>query len=233
MKFQDKLIKGSFKKRYKRFFADVELDNGEIVVSHCPNTGSMKGLLDFDNAYISHVDDPKRKLKYTLQFIEKGNVRVGVNTHLTNHVAIEGVKEGLIEELKEFKELKPEVKYGSQNSRIDILLTEHDDTLHYVEVKNTTLAEGTTARFPDAVTTRGQKHLQELTEMVEAGHKATMLYVVNRNDCENFSTATDIDPEYTKLLKIAVNAGVQVLAYSCILNDEEIIIDKKINVIID
>ncbi|HAG52288.1 MAG TPA: DNA/RNA nuclease SfsA [Alphaproteobacteria bacterium] len=233
MKFQEKLIKGSFIKRYKRFFADVELHNGDTVVSHCPNTGSMKGLLDFDSAYISHVDDPKRKLKYTLQIIEKDNVRVGVNTHLTNHIAVEGIKLGLIEELKEYKELKTEVKYGSQNSRIDILLTEEDNTLHYVEVKNTTLAEGDKAKFPDAVTTRGQKHLQELTEMVQAGHKASMLYIVNRNDCNEFSPATEIDPEYTKLLKQAVASGVQVLVYSCSLSDEEIIIDKKLKVNID
>jgi sugar fermentation stimulation protein A len=230
MKFQDKLIKGRFIKRYKRFFTDVELADGTTVVSHCPNTGSMKGLLDFDSAYISHVDDPKRKLKYTLQFIEKGDVRVGVNTHFTNKIAFEAVENGIIEEIKDFKELKAEVKYGSQNSRIDILVTENDDTLHYVEVKNTTLAEGTTALFPDAVTTRGQKHLQELTEMVEQGHKASMLYVVNRNDCEDFSVAEEIDPEYATLLKKAAKAGVQVLAYSCKLNDEEIVIDKKLEV---
>lgn len=230
MKFQDKLIKGRFIKRYKRFFTDVELADGTTVVSHCPNTGSMKGLLDFDSAYISHVDDPKRKLKYTLQFIEKGDVRVGVNTHFTNKIAFEAVENGIIEEIKDFKELKAEVKYGSQNSRIDILVTENDDTLHYVEVKNTTLAEGTTALFPDAVTTRGQKHLQELTEMVEQGHKASMLYVVNRNDCKDFSIAEEIDPEYATLLKKAAKAGVQVLAYSCKLNDEEIVIDKKLEV---
>jgi sugar fermentation stimulation protein A len=230
MKFQDKLIKGRFIKRYKRFFTDVELADGTTVVSHCPNTGSMKGLLDFDSAYISHVDDPKRKLKYTLQFIEKGDVRVGVNTHFTNKIAFEAVENGIIEEIKDFKELKAEVKYGSQNSRIDILVTENDDTLHYVEVKNTTLAEGTTALFPDAVTTRGQKHLQELTEMVEQGHKASMLYVVNRNDCKDFSVAEEIDPEYATLLKKAAKAGVQVLAYSCKLNDEEIVIDKKLEV---
>ncbi|PPR09916.1 MAG: Sugar fermentation stimulation protein A [Proteobacteria bacterium] len=232
MKFQDKLIKGRFIKRYKRFFADVELNDGSTIVSHCPNTGSMKGLLDFDYAYVSHVDDPKRKLKYTLQIIEQGDVRVGVNTHLTNNVAIEGVKQGLITELKDFKELKPEVKYGSQNSRIDILLTHEDDTLHYVEVKNTTLAEGTTAKFPDAVTTRGQKHLQELMEMVEQGHKATMLYVVNRNDCSTFEVAEEIDPQYATLLKQAAKAGVQILAYSCILNDEEIKIDSKLEVVL-
>jgi sugar fermentation stimulation protein A len=230
MKFQDKLIKGRFIKRYKRFFTDVELSDGTTVVSHCPNTGSMKGLLDFDSAYISHVDDPKRKLKYTLQFIEKGDVRVGVNTHFTNKIAFEAVENGIIEEIKDFKELKAEVKYGSQNSRIDILVTENDDTLHYVEVKNTTLAEGTTALFPDAVTTRGQKHLQELMEMVEQGHKASMLYVVNRNDCKDFSVAQEIDPEYATLLKQAAKAGVQVLAYSCKLDDEEIVIDKKLEV---
>ena len=230
MKFQDKLIKGRFIKRYKRFFTDVELADGTTVVSHCPNTGSMKGLLDFDSAYISHVDDPKRKLKYTLQFIEKGDVRVGVNTHFTNKIAFEAVENGIIEEIKDFKELKAEVKYGSQNSRIDILVTENDDTLHYVEVKNTTLAEGTTALFPDAVTTRGQKHLQELMEMVEQGHKASMLYVVNRNDCKDFSVAQEIDPEYATLLKQAAKAGVQVLAYSCKLDDEEIVIDKKLEV---
>lgn len=230
MKFQDKLIKGRFIKRYKRFFTDVELADGTTVVSHCPNTGSMKGLLDFDSAYISHVDDPKRKLKYTLQFIEKGDVRVGVNTHFTNKIAFEAVENGIINELKDFKEIKAEVKYGSQNSRIDILLTENDDTLHYVEVKNTTLAENTTALFPDAVTTRGQKHLQELMEMVEQGHKATMLYVVNRNDCTDFSVAQEIDPDYASLLKQAAKAGVQILAYACKLNDEEIIIDKKLEV---
>ena len=231
MKFQEKLIKGQFVKRYKRFFADVELQNGDTIVSHCPNTGSMKGLLDFDTAYVSHVDDPKRKLKYTLQILEKGSSRVGVNTHFTNKLAVEAVENGTVTELAGFDKLETEKKYGSQNSRIDILLTK-DEQLHFVEVKNTTLADGNIASFPDAVTTRGQKHLQELIECVEQGHKATMLYIVNRNDCDTFKVAADIDPEYAKLLKQAVKAGVQVLAYACELNDEEIKVTHKIEALV-
>jgi sugar fermentation stimulation protein A len=232
MKFQEILIKGRFLKRYKRFFADVELTDGTTVVSHCPNTGSMKGLLDFENAYISFVDDPKRKLKYTLQIIEKGNVRVGVNTHFTNKLAVEAIQNGTITELQDYTKLETEKKYGSQNSRIDILLTNKNEQLHYVEVKNTTLAEGSTALFPDAVTTRGQKHLEELIEAVENGSKATMLYIVNRNDCDKFKAAEDIDPKYAELLKQAIKAGVQVLAYSCQLNEQEILVTKKVEVLV-
>lgn len=229
MKFQEKLIKGQFVKRYKRFFADVELQKGDTIVSHCPNTGSMKGLLDFDTAYVSHVDDPKRKLKYTLQILEKNGSRVGVNTHFTNKLAVEAIENGTVEELANFEKLETEKKYGSQNSRIDILLTEKN-CLHYVEVKNATLAEGSTALFPDSVTTRGQKHLQELIEVVEQGQKATMLYIVNRNDCNSFKVAEEIDPTYATLLKQADKAGVQILAYACELNHEEIKVIRKVEV---
>lgn len=233
MKFQEKLIKGKFIKRYKRFFADVELEDGSIAVSHCANTGSMKGILEAKIAYISYVENPLRKLKYTLQIMQKGNVKIGVNTHLTNHLAIEAIKLFRIPELSNFKELKKEVKYGSQNSRIDILLTEEDDSLHYVEVKNTTLSEGNVAMFPDAVTLRGQKHLKELMQMVREGHRATMFYVVNRNDCDKFRPCKEIDPDYANLLKEAVKVGVQVIAYSCEFSEDEIKINKKVEVILD
>lgn len=232
MKFQAKLIKGKFKKRYKRFFADVELSDGSIAIAHCPNTGSMKGVIDSEIAYISYVDSPTRKLKYTLQILQKGNVKIGVNTHLTNHLAVEAIKTFKIPELSEFKKLSTEVKYGS-DSRIDILLTEEDNTNHYIEVKNVTLSDDNgLAMFPDAVTTRGQKHLKELMNVVRLGEKATMLYVINRDDCTKFSPAYDIDPEYAKLLNEAVKTGVQILAYSCKFKADEIILNKKIEVVL-
>ncbi|MCP4355945.1 MAG: DNA/RNA nuclease SfsA [Proteobacteria bacterium] len=233
MKFQEKLIKGKFIKRYKRFFADVELENGDIAIAHCANTGSMKGVIDSEIAYISYVDNPNRKLKYTLQILQKGEVKVGVNTHLTNHLAVEAIKNAKVSELADFEELKTEVKYGLQNSRIDILLTESDGTKHYVEVKNISLAENGVAMFPDSVTLRGQKHLQELMEMVRLGEKATMLYVINRDDCNSFRPAYEIDPEYAKLLKQAISEGVQALAYCCKFNDDEITLDKKLSISLD
>lgn len=234
MKFQEKLIKGKFIKRYKRFFTDVMLDDGSVVVAHCPNTGSMMGLLDCKIAYISYVNNPTRKLKYTLQILEKNNVKVGVNTHLTNHIAYEAILQYRVPELSDFKEIKKEVAYGSNNSRVDLLLVENDETLNYIEVKNVTLTnDEKTALFPDSLTTRGQKHLKELIKMVRNGNKATMLYIVNRDDCLNFAIASQIDPEYYKLFKEAIKVGVQMLAYSCKLTENEIKLDKRLDIIIN
>jgi sugar fermentation stimulation protein A len=163
-----------------------------------------------------------------LQILENEKSLIGVNTMLSNKLVVEAIEKGVISELSNYKELETEKKYGSQNSRIDILLTENDDTLHYIEIKNVSMAKPPLALFPDSVTTRGQKHLQELIEMVRLGHKATMLYVVNRNDCNSFGIAKDIDPVYDDLLKKAQKVGVNVLVYSCDLSENEIKIARKI-----
>ena len=228
MKYQEKLIKGKFLKRYKRFFADVELENGDTAVAHCANSGSMLTLLDSQFAYITYVDDPKRKLKYTLQQLEKDGVKVNVNTQVPNKIAVEAIEDGTISELSGFTKLETEKKYGEQKSRIDILLHEENDKLHYVEVKSVSMAEDNVAMFPDAVTTRGQKHLEELKTMVNQGHKATMLYIIARNDCNVFKIAKHIDSKYFELLKEAVNAGVKVLAYECNMDENGIQVTKPI-----
>ncbi len=221
-KFETPLIKAKFLKRYKRFFVDAELPNGTIATAHCANTGSMKGLLDENNfAWLMPVDNPKAKLKYKLQFIETPTSMVGVNTALPNHIVKSALTLHKIKELKEYSHVKPEVKYG-KNSRIDLLLTEDGLPDCYVEIKNVTLAEGKTALFPDAVTTRGAKHLNELIDMVKQGHRAVMLYLVQREDCTSFSIAKDIDPIYAKTLHAAVAAGVDILCYSCHLTPKHI-----------
>lgn len=231
MQFNTPLIKGKFVRRYKRFFVDAELENGETVVAHCANTGSMKGLKDEGNdAYLTPVDDPKRKLKYTLEMLGTPTSLVGVNTSRPNALVEEAILAGNIESLNGYENLKREVKYG-QNSRIDIFLSGHGTLPNaYVEVKNVTLAEGNAALFPDAVTTRGAKHLDELVEMVDQGHRAVMFYLIQRTDCTHFSPAAEIDPTYTQKLKKAEAKGVEILAYSCKMSDTEIVVDQKVEI---
>lgn len=231
MKFKNPLISGKFIKRYKRFFADIDLD-GNIVVAHTANTGSMKTCLG-DNwpVLMSFHDSPTRKLKYSLEMISNGKTWIGINTSVTNSLAINAIKDGVIAELQGYDELKPEAKIG--NSRIDILLTKTNIKEQcYVEVKNVTLVDGEGhCLFPDAVTERGQKHLGELLELKRNGIRAVMLFIVQREDCHQFKLDNPIDPTYAKLLKEVMNEGVEVLVYQCQLTPEEIKVSKRINLI--
>lgn len=230
MKFKTPLIQGTFKKRYKRFFADVEI-NGETIVAHTANTGSMKTCLGEDwPALVSFHDSPTRKLKYSFEMISNGKTWIGINTSLTNSLAIEAIQNGTIPELKGYQDLKPEAKIGQ--SRIDILLSNGEKEQCYVEVKNVTLSdENGHCLFPDAVTERGQKHLRELLDLKLQGIRTVMLFVVQREDVHTFKIDQTIDPEYSKLLRVVMNEGVEVLVYQCRLSPEEIVVHKKLKIV--
>ncbi len=210
------LIPGSLRKRYKRFLADVELDSGEIVTAHCPNTGPMTGVCELGApVMLSKSDNPKRKLAYTWEMIQLHTPEptwVGVNTALPNRVIKAMLLAKQIPELaNHYDTVRPEVRYGTANkSRIDFLLTGEGRSPLYVEVKNTTWTKGDLALFPDTETTRGQKHLQELIDIVPAA-KAVMLYFINRGDCTRFAPGDSKDPKYGELFRQAIAAGIQIL----------------------
>jgi sugar fermentation stimulation protein A len=213
MDFKDPLFEGTFLRRYKRFFADIKY-KGETIVAHVPNTGSMKGLIESERpCKFTFVDDPKRTLKYTLQMVKDESSWVGVNTHLPNAIVAEAFEEKLIAHWHAYTKCQREVKI-SDESRIDLVLS-NDTSTHYVEVKNVTLAdtEKNLALFPDAKTERGRKHLHELEKLMDQGHTAEMLFLVQRTDCKTFSPAHDIDPAYAKVLKEVMRAGVLVSVY--------------------
>lgn len=221
MKFQHPLTKATLIKRYKRFLADVRLEDGSIVVAHCANSGSMKGCQpEGADVYLSPNTNPKAKLDWRWELVDAGGTLVGINTSHPNKLAEEAILDGTIKELQGYETLRREVKYG-ENSRIDLLL--ENPQLCYVEVKNVTLTDGKDqARFPDAVTARGTKHLKELGTMVEDGHRAVMLYIVQRGDCSHFTPASDIDPTYATALKDAHTKGVEILCYQCKVTPTEI-----------
>lgn len=230
--FEPALIKAKFIKRYKRFFVDAESENGEILVAHCANTGSMKGLLNEGAyCYLRDVADPSRKLKYSFEMVDAGDSLVGVNTSIPNKMVFDAIEAGDVEELTGYASAKREVKYGKEGkSRIDVLLDDPKKGKCYVEVKNTTLREGNAAQFPDAVTARGLKHLEELIAEVENGNRAVMFYFTQRSDCTYFEPADAIDPAYSAKLREAVKKGVEVLCYQCLLTPESITLDKKLEV---
>jgi len=219
MKFNH-LIKGKLIKRYKRFLADVELENGEKVTAHCTNTGSMKSV-NFPGAdvLLSPVNDPKRKTKYTWEMIKINDQWAGVNTSNANTLAFEWVSNNKIPALKNLKELRREKKFG--DSRFDIYGFDGEKEV-WMEVKNVSLKEGEFALFPDAVTTRGQKHLKTLMQVIEEGHRAAMIYVIQRSDVHQFAAAKDIDPDYAQLLEDAKQKGVEVYACQAKLSEEGI-----------
>lgn len=209
MKFQEKLIHGTLIKRYKRFLADVKLDDGTEVVAHCTNSGSMKSCLENGaEVYLSPVNDPKRKTKFTWEMIKINGDWVGINTGNPNKLALEAISSGLISGLEGYTTVKREVKFG--DSRFDVY-AENDNEKCFVEVKNVTLKEGKYALFPDAVTTRGQKHLNTLIEVKKQGMRTVMLYIIQRSDVEVFAPAWEIDPVYSETLKRAVKSGVEVV----------------------
>ncbi len=214
MIFTKKLIKGTIIRRYKRFMADVTLTDGTVVTAHCPNSGSMKGCWEEGwDVRLSESDNPKRKLKYTLEMTHNGTCWIGTNTQHPNKIAVDAITEGRIPELTGFSEIRREVAYGA-NSRVDILGITDEGKKCYVEVKNVTLIDthGHYA-FPDSITTRGQKHLDELVNCIEEGHDAAMLFVIQRSDGDGFRAANDIDPVYAEKLLRAQEAGVLILPY--------------------
>ena len=230
MEFTKSLIKGKLIKRYKRFFVDVNIKK-EIVTAHCPNTGSMKGLLDKDNeVYLLKNDNPKRKLKYGLEIIKARKNLVGVNTHLANKIVGHGLQNSLIKELKNNDTVKSEVFFNKE-TRFDFLI-EKNNKKSFVEVKNVTLfRQENTAEFPDAVTTRGSKHLLALIDATKKGYKSYLIFLVQIQNMEKFKIAKDIDNEYYQNYQSARKAGVIFLAYRCKINTKKIIIDKKLKII--
>ena len=231
MNFEDKLISGQFIKRYKRFFVDVKID-GKIITAHCPNTGSMYGLLKKGNkVWLTKSNNPNRKLKYTLQIILDKKTKVGVNTHLTNKIVLEALQNNLIKEFDKKIEIKPETKFGT-NTRFDFLVTKND-LKSFIEVKNVTLSRKKgIAEFPDAVTSRGLKHIRELIKANEKGYKIYILYLIQRNDCKSFKIAEDIDPEYSDSLSKAVKKNLNVLCFDCKFSPKGIKLNQKVKFII-
>lgn len=221
------LFSGKLIKRYKRFLADVMLDSGEVVTAHSANTGAMTGCaIPGSPVLLSKSDNPKRKLAYTWELVYVNETWVCINTALPNKLGEEAVKNGRIPSLQGYPIIRREVKYH-ERSRIDLLLEKEAERC-YVEIKNVTLVENQIALFPDAVTLRGQKHLQDLMAMVKAGHRSVLLFVVNRQDATVFSPAEKIDPVYAALLREAANAGVEVLAYQSAIDPPEIFLDRKL-----
>jgi len=232
MEFTKSLLKGKLIKRYKRFFADVKLGE-EIVTAHCPNTGSMKGLLDEgNNVYLLQNNNPKRKLKYGLEIIKARKNLVGVNTHMANKITQHALKNNLIKELKDIDLIKPEV-FFNKDTRFDFLI-EKNSQKFFLEVKNVTLFRNiNTAEFPDAITLRGSKHLLTLIDAIKKGYKSYLLFLVQIQNMEKFKIAKDIDTEYYNNYLIAKKAGVKFLAYRCYISSKKIFIDKKLKIIDD
>ena len=228
MNFENKLISGHFIKRYKRFFVDVRI-NGKIITAHCPNTGSMYGLLKKNNkVWLTKSNNPNRKLKYTLQIVQDKKTKVGVNTHLTNKIVLEALQNNLIKEFDKNIEIKPETKFGA-NTRFDFLITK-DKLKTFIEVKNVTLSRKKgIAEFPDAVTSRGLKHIKELIKANKKGYKIYILYLIQRNDCKVFKIAEDIDPEYSDSLSKAVKKKLNVLCFDCKFSPKGIKLNQKVN----
>lgn len=229
MHFSTPLIKGTLLKRYKRFLADVRLEDSQEVTVHCPNPGSMLGLKDPGmTVWLSPSNNPKRKLQYTLELVDTGTSLVGVNTNRANAIVEEALSQQLIVPLAHYISLRREVKYG-KNSRIDFLLQAENHPDCYLEVKSVSLSRTPgLAEFPDATTARGAKHLEELCNMVREGHHAAMLYLVQRSDCDRFALANDIDPAYAEAFQAAARMGVAIHVVSCNITPSEITIGEAI-----
>ncbi len=229
MNFENKLISGVFIKRYKRFFVDVQLKN-KTITAHCPNTGSMFGLLKPGNkVWVSKSNNQKRKLKYTLQIIEVKKTKIGINTHLTNKIVLNAFKNNNLNLLGKNEIIKSEVKFGA-NSRFDFLISYKKDKA-FLEVKNVTLSrKSKIAEFPDAVTSRGTKHINELILASKKGFKIYLMFVVQRNDCHEFKIARDIDPQYFDAITKAVKKRLKIICYDCKFSTKGIKLNKKLNI---
>lgn len=232
MKFGKKLIPGRLLKRYKRFMADIELESGDVVTAHCPNSGSMRGVKEAGSrVYLTPYEGSSgRKLLYTWEMIECEKGWVGINTSRTNALVEEALSLKMIQAFKNYSNVRREVKYA-ENSRIDFLLEGEGLPPLYLEVKNVTLREDGIARFPDAVTERGTKHLKALMRMVEEGARSAILYVVQREDCEAFALAKKIDPKYADMAILSKNKGVETYCYACHVSPYEISLRAKLQII--
>ena len=227
MNFKNKLIPGFLIKRYKRFFVDIKISN-QIITAHCPNTGSMFGLLKKGNkVWVSKSDNPNRKLKFTLEIIEDNKTKVGINTHASNRIVEHALQNNLIDEFKDIKDVKPEIKFGL-NTRFDFLILSKKNKI-FIEVKNVTLSRKKgLAEFPDAVTTRGLKHINELIKASKKNYKIYIFFLIQRNDCTSFSIARDIDINYSNALRKAVKKKLNILCYDCKFSSKGIILNKRI-----
>ena len=230
MKFSPPLLQARFGKRYKRFFTDVVTPDGITLTVHCPNTGSMKNCYrEGAPCWYSLSDNPKRKLPGTLEITTSPlGSRTGVNTHRANPLVEEAIQCGVIAELQGYDEIRREVRYGNENSRIDLLLSGPDKAC-YIEVKNVTMEMSRQQmQFPDAVTSRGTKHLRELVDVIRQGHRAVLLFCVQHERATRVAPAWDIDPHYCETLQTAINEGLEVLAYACKVTPREIVINRSI-----
>jgi len=222
-----KLIPGILIRRYKRFLADVKLESGETVTAHCPNPGSMTACCEPGNpVYLSYHDNPKRKLKYSWELIRMPGSLVGVNTLVPNRLLFKSLEAGIVKELEGYDKIFREVKVGN-GSRLDILLTKGNEKC-FVEIKNCTLVENGVASFPDAVTSRGLKHLKELQKLISEGHRCVMFYLIQRTDAKLFRPADEIDPEHGRELRRAVNHGVEILVYDVHIDLEAIRLNQRL-----
>ncbi len=239
MKFQPPLLKATLLKRYKRFLADVTHEElGEFTV-HCPNTGSMKNCWsEGDSVYLLDSQNPKRKYQYTwISSHTPSGDWLCLHTHLANQIVIEGINSGVVKELQNYDAIKPEVKYGEENSRIDLLLSAKNESNCYVEIKTVTLLENELGEgkgfFPDAVTTRGQKHLRELMTIAESGQRAVLFFLVQHSGIKSVSPARHIDPKYAENLSKAIETGVEILVYRTHISPAEIILQDSLPFILD
>ena len=228
MKFKERLLQGTLIKRYKRFFVDIKYKN-KIITGHCPNTGSVMGLLNKGNKiWFSRSDNLSRKLKYTLEIIEVGKKMIGINTLLTNKIVFEALSQKKIKNFVKFNNIKPEVKF-SDKTRFDFLISDNKEKC-FLEVKNVTLSrKDKIAEFPDAITSRGTKHLKELIIAKQRGFESYILYLIQREDCKSFRIAKDIDEDYKIAFDKALKKGVKIICYDCKISTEEIKLNNRIN----
>jgi len=227
MKFSPPLIQGRLIKRYKRFLADITLDSGELITAHCPNTGSMLSCSTAGSKVcLSISDNPQRKYPHTLEMIHNGRTWIGVNTGRTNKLVAEAIAENRIPEFRDATSIRAEVVV-TKGTRLD-LKVETAMATTYIEIKNCSLAENDIAMFPDAITTRGTKHLNELMALKESGKGACIFFLVQREDASSFSPAAHIDPQYSATLQQAARSGVQVLAYQAAVSPDEIIVARPL-----
>ncbi len=234
MDFENELIPGVLIKRYKRFFADIKLGN-KVVTAHCPNPGSMFKLLEKGNrAWITESNNQNRKLKYTLQIIEVDNTKFCINTHITNKIVHESLEEKLVENLNSYNFIRPEKKFWS-NTRFDFLLNDtKNDKKAFLEVKSVTLSRKKGhAEFPDSVTSRGKKHLENLMLANKQGYESYLMFLIQIENCKSFGIASDIDPEYSKIFKEALKKNIKVLCYDCKFSNKGIKINNKIKILLN
>ncbi len=233
MDFHATLIEGVLIRRYKRFLADVELKNGGVVTAHTPNTGSMQGCSAAGSpVWLKDSGNPARKYPLSWELVKTGEgTLVGINTALSNHLVQEGIERGTVRELQGYRRIRREVRYGAENSRIDLLLENDSADLCYVEVKNVTLVEDGIASFPDAVSARGARHLRELAQMARQGCRAVIFFCVQRDDAREVRPADRIDPLYGKTLRDAMAQGVEALAYAARVSLDEIVLHRALPVV--